>query len=90
MQDINGNYYNKIIYCYVEEQKEGLYGLIAKYNDESVIHIVSSVVESCESQLIYCLCDIITNYMEDNKKENKEFLFVTEDRKSTRLNSSHE
>ena len=78
MQDINRNYYNKIVYCYVEKQEAELDKLIDKYNDESIIHIVSSVVESCESKLIYCLCDIITNYMEDNKKENKEFLFVTD------------
>lgn len=78
MQDIRDNGYNKIIYCYVEEQENGLDGLIAKYNDKSIIHIVPSVVESCEGKLIYCLCDIITNYMEDNKEENTEFLFATD------------
>ena len=78
MQDINGNYYNKVVYCYVEEQKDGLDSLIAKYNDESVIHIVSSVIESCESKYIYCLCDIITNFIEENKETGTEFLFVTD------------
>ncbi len=78
MQDINGNYYNKVVYCYVEEQKDGLDSLIAKYNDESIIHIVSSVIESCESKYIYCLCDIITNFIEENKETGTEFLFVTD------------
>ncbi len=73
MQDINGNYYNKVVYCYVEEQKDGLDSLIAKYNDESIIHIVSSVIESCESKYIYCLCDIITNFIEENKETGTEF-----------------
>lgn len=72
------NYYNKIIYCYIEEQKDGLDKLISKYNDESVIHIISSVIESCESNLLYCLCDIITNFVEDNKNGDTEFLFVTD------------
>ncbi len=78
MQDINGNYYNKIVYCYVEEQKDGLDELIAKYNDESLIHIVSSVIESCEGRLLYCLCDIITNFIESGKEAGTEFLFVTD------------
>ncbi|MCI9080241.1 MAG: glycosyltransferase family 4 protein [Lachnospiraceae bacterium] len=78
LQDINGNYYNKIIYCYVEEQNDELDRLISKYNDESIIHIITSVIESCESKLIYCLCDIITNYIEDNKEADTEFLFVTD------------
>ncbi len=78
MQDINRNYYNKIVYCYVEKQEAELDKLIDRYNDESVIHIVSSVVESCESQLIYCLCDIITNFIKDNKETDTEFLFVTD------------
>lgn len=78
MQDIIENDYNKIIYCYVGEQGNVLDGLIAKYNDESIIHIVPSVIESCESKLIYCLCDIITNFIEDSKEADKEFLFVTD------------
>ena len=78
MQDINGNYHNKVVYCYVEEQKDELDSLIAKYNDESVIHIVPSVIESCESKYIYCLCDIITNYIEASKEEDIEILFITD------------
>ncbi len=78
LQNINGNSYNKIVYCYVEEQKDALDGLIAKYNDESVIHIVSQVIESCESRLLYCLCDIITNFIEASKEAETEFLFVTD------------
>ena len=78
MQDINGNYYNKIIYCYVEEQSDELDRLVSKYNDESIIHIITSVIESCESKLLYCLSDIITNYIEDNKEADTEFLFVTD------------
>ncbi len=78
MQDINGNYYNNIIYCYVEEQKKGLDELISKYNDDSIIYIVSPVIESCEGKFIYCLCDIITNYIDVSKETDTGFLFVTD------------
>lgn len=67
-----------MIYCYVEEQKDALDEFILKYDDEGVIHIIPSIVESCEGKMLYCLCDIITNYMEADKKENTEFLFITD------------
>ncbi len=78
LQDKNGIYYNKIIYCYIEEQKNGLDEFLLEYDNESIIHIVPCVVESCEGQLLYCLCDIITNYIEAVKKEEIEIWFVTD------------
>ncbi len=70
--------YNKVIYCYVEEQKDALNKLISRYNEGNAIHIISSVVESCEGNILYCLCDIITNYIDENKKQEPEILFVTD------------
>ena len=67
LQDIKENCYNNVIFVYVEEQKEALEEFVSKYNDNSIIHIVSSVVESCDGKLLYGLCDIITNYMEADK-----------------------
>lgn len=78
LNDKNETYYNKTIYCYVEEQKNGLDKFLLEYDNESIIHIVPSVVESCEGKLLYCLCDIITNYIESAKKEETEIWFVTD------------
>lgn len=78
LQKMKESYYNSIIYCYVEEQKDELEEFISKYNDEDIIHIVSSVIESCEGKLLYCLCDIITNYIETSKEQEAMFYFVTD------------
>ena len=81
LQDIKENCYNNVIFVYVEEQKEALEEFVSKYNDNSIIHIVSSVVESCDGKLLYGLCDIITNYMEADKKHATSFCFATDTRK---------
>ena len=78
LKDKNETYYNKTIYCYVEEQKNKFNEFLLEYDNDSVIHIVPSVVKSCEGKLLYCLCDIITNYIEAAKKEETEFWFVTD------------
>ncbi len=78
LQDKNKTYYNKTIYCYVEEQKNVLDEFLLKYDNESIIHIVSSVIESCDGKLLYCLCDIIANYVEAAKKEETKTWFVTD------------
>jgi len=70
--------YNKIVYCYVEKQKDALDSFILKYDNESVIHIISPVVDSCESNLLYCMYDIITNYIESSEKAGRDILFVTD------------
>ncbi len=70
--------YNQVIYCYVEEQNASLDEFISKYDESSIIHIVTSVVESCEGQLLYCLCDILTNYIEASKEQDSGFWFVTD------------
>ena len=70
--------YNQVIYCYVEEQNASLDEIISKYDESSIIHIVTSVVESCEGQLLYCLCDILTNYIEASKEQDSGFWFVTD------------
>ena len=70
--------YNQVIYCYVEEQNASLDEIISKYYESSIIHIVTSVVESCEGQLLYCLCDILTNYIEASKEQDSGFWFVTD------------
>ncbi len=78
LQKIEESYYNNIIYCYVEEQKEELEEFILKYNDENIIHIISSVIESCDGKLLYCLCDIITNYIEASREQENRFYFATD------------
>ena len=70
--------YNQVIYCYVEEQNASLDEFILKYDESSIIHIVTSVVESCEGQLLYCLCDILTNYIEATKEQDSGFWFITD------------
>ncbi len=70
-------YYNRTIYCYVEEQKNELENFILKYDSDSVIHVIYSVIESCEGKLIYCLCDILANYTE-TATEEAEIWFVTD------------
>ena len=78
LQEIKKSYYNSIVYCYVEEQKDELEEFISKYNDTDIIHIISSVIESCDGKLLYCLCDIITNYIETSKENDTRFCFVTD------------
>ncbi len=78
LQEKNEIYCNKIVYCYVEGQKEALDKFILKYDNESIIHIISPVVGSCECNLLYCLCDIVTNYMESSKETGTDILFVTD------------
>ena len=78
LQEKKEVYCNKTVYCYVEKQKDALDSFISKYDNESVIHIISPVVDSCEGNLPYCLYDIITNYMEFSKKACTGILFVTD------------
>ncbi len=78
MQKESGIYYNKIIYCYIEKQDYVLNEFILKYDTESIIHVVPDIIDSCESRLFYCLCDIVTNYIESSKEQEKEFWFVTD------------
>jgi len=82
LQDIKEIFKNNVIFVYVEEQKEALEELLSKYNDDNnIIYIISNVIESCDSKLLYCLCDIITNYIEINKKYMAKFYFVTDTKK---------
>ena len=78
LSEVSGVSYNQVIYCYVEEQNASLDEFISKYDESSIIHIVTSVVESCEGQLLYCLCDILTNYIEASKEQDSGFWFVTD------------
>ncbi len=78
LSEVSGVSYNQVIYCYVEEQNASLDEFISKYDESSIIHIVTSVVESCEGQLLYCLCDILTNYIESSKEQDSGFWFVTD------------
>lgn len=78
LNEVSGVSYNQIIYCYVEEQNTSLDEFISKYDESSIIHIVTSVVKSCEGQLLYCLCDILTNYIEASKEQDNGFWFVTD------------
>ena len=78
LKKMEKSYCNSIIYCYVEEQKDELKRFISKYNDEDIIHIISSVIESCDGKILYCLCDIITNYIETSKEQETGFYFVTD------------
>jgi len=66
---------HQTIYCYFEEQKDGLDKFISEHDNDSVIHVFSSVIESCEGNLFYCLGDIINNYIE---KPQENVWFVTD------------
>ena len=78
MEEIDKIYYRQTIYCYVEEKKKVLEEFISRYNESSIIHMFTSVVESSEKKLLYCLCDIITSYIEKDKEPDKDIWFVTD------------
>lgn len=75
MEETNGIFCNRAIYCYCEEQGDALESFVAQYDSDSVIHVFSSVIESCERNLFYCLGDIINNYIED---KSEKIWFVTD------------
>ncbi len=75
MEEANEIFCNQTIYCYLEEQKDGLEAFIAEHDSDSFIHIFASVIESCEGNLFYCLGDIINNYIEN---PDKKIWFVTD------------
>lgn len=68
LKEIGIEYCNKIIYCYVEEQKDGLNEFIERNNSNSLVRILLSIIDSCEGKIYYCLCHIINNYMKVDKK----------------------
>lgn len=66
---------NCTIYCYCEEEKNTLETFVTEHDNNSIIHIFSSVIESCEGNLFYCLGDIINNYVENT---DEKIWFVTD------------
>ena len=68
LKEINSGYCRQKIYCYVEDVKDEIDKFISEHNDDSLVEIFLSVIDSCEGQLIYCLCDIANNYMKSDKK----------------------
>jgi len=68
LEDLDRINYNQEIYCYIQEQKETLNLFIDKYNNDSIIHIFTSVIDSCEGNLFYCLGDIINNCVKTDGK----------------------
>lgn len=68
LREIGAEYCNKIIYCYVEEQNDGLNKFIEKNSSDSLIQILLSTIDSSEEKIYYCLCHIINNYIKADKK----------------------
>lgn len=58
----------QIIYCFVEEQGKELQDFIEKYDESNILHIYSSVIDSCEGDLFYCIGEIINNCMPSTEK----------------------
>ncbi len=56
------------IYCFVEEQSEELNEFINLHDSDSVIHIYSSIVESCEGSLYFCLGELVNEYIHTEGK----------------------
>lgn len=75
MEETGEAFCNQTIYCYLEEQRDVLDIFLEEYNNNSIIHLFSSVVESCEGNLFYCLGDIVNNYIQEG--DNK-IWFVTD------------
>lgn len=68
LKEINSAYCHQKIYCYVEGVKDEMDKFISEHNDDSLVEIFLSIIDSCEGQLIYCLCDIVNNYIKSDKK----------------------
>ncbi len=68
LKEINSDYCHQKIYCYVEDVKDEMDKFISEHNDDSLVEIFLSIIDSCEGQLIYCLCDIANNYIKSDKK----------------------
>jgi len=68
LKEITEDYCQQIIYCYVEEQGRELNKFVEGHNNESLIRIYYSVIEECEENIFYCLCDILNKYMQADKK----------------------
>lgn len=75
MEEANEIFCEQTIYCYFEEQKDGLDAFVAEHDNDSIIHVFPSVIESCERNLFYCLGDIVNNYI--NEADEK-IWFVTD------------
>ena len=56
------------IYCFVEEQSEKLNEFINLHDNDSVIHVYSSIIESCEGSLYFCLGELINEYLHTGGK----------------------
>lgn len=67
LKEINDAYCRQTIFCYVEEQNDELDKFVAENNNDSMIHILLSIIDSCEEKIFYCLCHIINNYIKSNK-----------------------
>lgn len=67
LKEINAAYCKQTIFCYVENQEDALDKFVAEHNNDSLIHILLSIIDSCEGKLYYCLCYIINNYIKSDK-----------------------
>lgn len=67
-KEIIEDYYQQIMYCYVEEHGKELKEFVAGHNNDSIIHIYLPVIEKSEGNLFHCLCDILDRYMASDKK----------------------
>ncbi len=76
------------IYCFVENETEVLEKLIVSYDGDSEIHIYSSIIESCESELFFCFGHMLSLFWESEEKsflvtDVKEIFLIAEKLYST-------
>lgn len=69
MEEANEIFCDQTIYCYFEEQKDGLNVFVTEHDNDSIIHVFLSVIESCEGNLFYCLGDIVNNYINETDEK---------------------
>lgn len=67
LKEINAAYCNQTIFCYVENQEDALDKFVSEHNNDSLINILLSIIDSCEGKIFYCLFHIINNYMKSDK-----------------------
>jgi len=68
IKEVNSAYCYQTILCYVEDEKDALDEFVAEHNNDSLVNILLSIIDSCEGKLFYCMCYILNNYMDSDKK----------------------
>jgi len=68
LDGLNNASYSQTIFCYTEEQGRELYRFTDRHDSDSIIHIFTPVINSCEGNILYCLADIINNCINTDGK----------------------